>query len=118
MQYLAEAREQSAGKPLSTKDILRALILPIGEEIAKSTHTRQTLAQLVARTFTEPAKFIQTMHRKFFGELCEKFMDELRKTHPQVEREGFVLEFTPCRFIHAGSSCSASKAERFFQGYM
>lgn len=87
MQYLAEAREKSAGKPLSTKDILRALILPIGEEIAKSAHTRETLAQLVARTFTEPAKFIQTMHRKFFGELCEKFMDELRKTHPQVEEK-------------------------------
>ena len=45
------------------------------------------LAQLVARTFTEPAKFIQTMHRKFFGELCEKFMDELRKTHPKVEEK-------------------------------
>ena len=87
MQYLAEAREKSAGKPLSTKDILRALIFPIGEEIAKSTHTRQTLAQLVARTFTEPARFIQTMHRKFFGELCEKFMDELRKTHPMVKEQ-------------------------------
>lgn len=87
MQYLAEAREKSEGKPLSTRDILRALILPIGEEIAKSTHTRQTLAQLVARTFTEPAKFIQTMHRKFFGELCEKFMDELRMTHPNAEEK-------------------------------
>lgn len=87
MQYLAEAREKSEGKPLSTRDVLRALILPIGEEIAKSTHTRQTLAQLVARTFTEPAKFIQTIHRKFFGELCEKFMDELRKTHPEVNEE-------------------------------
>ena len=87
IQYLAEAKEKSAGQPLSTKDILRALILPIGEEIAKSAHTRETLAQLVARTFTEPAKFIQTMHRKFFGELCEKFMDELRKTHPQVEEK-------------------------------
>ena len=87
MHYLAEARAKSAGKPLSTKDILRALILPIGEEISKSTHTRQTLAQLVARTFTEPAKFIQTMHRKFFGELCEKFMDELRKTHPKVKEK-------------------------------
>lgn len=87
LQYLEDARNRSQGKPLSTKDILRALILPIGEEIAKSTHTRQTLAQLVARTFTEPAKFIQTMHRKFFGELCEKFMDELRKAHPKVEEK-------------------------------
>ena len=32
MQYLAEARERSAGKPLSTRDILRALILPIGKK--------------------------------------------------------------------------------------
>ena len=37
--HLAEAREKTAGKPLSTKDVLRALILPIGEEIAKSAHT-------------------------------------------------------------------------------
>ena len=85
MQYLSEARERSEGKPLSTRDILCALILPIGEEIAKSTHSRQILAQLVARTFTEPAKFIQMMHRKFFGELCEKFIDELRKAHPEVK---------------------------------
>lgn len=87
MHYLAEARRKSAGKPLSTKDILRALILPIGEEIAKCAHTRETIAQLFARTFTEPAKFIQTMHSKFFGELCEKFMDELRRTHPKVEEK-------------------------------
>ena len=49
------------GKPLTTEQILRALILPIGEEIAKSAHSRQTLAQLVARSFTEPAHFIERM---------------------------------------------------------
>ena len=87
MECLEEARCLTDGNPLTTRQILRALILPIGEEIAKSAHTRQTLAQLVARSFTEPARFIERMHRKFFGELCEVFMDELPKTHPMVKEE-------------------------------
>ena len=52
MKCLEEARALADGKPLTTEQILRALILPIGEEIAKSAHSRQTLAQLVARSFT------------------------------------------------------------------
>ena len=87
MECLAEARERANGSPLTTLAILRALILPIGEEIAKSAHTRQTLAQLVARSFTEPSGFIERMHRKFFGELCEIFLDELRRSHPRVREE-------------------------------
>ena len=87
MECLQEAREKTGDKPLTTQQILQALILPIGEEIAKSTHSRETLAQLVARTFTEPARFIEKMHRKFFGDLCEIFMDELRRTHPHSEEE-------------------------------
>lgn len=87
VKYLEEAKLKANGKLLTTKEILRALILPIGEEIAKSSHTRQTLAQLVARTFTEPVRFIEKMHRKFFGELCEIFMDELRRTHPHTADE-------------------------------
>ena len=35
MKYLSEAKEAKAGKPLSTFEIFRALILPIGEEISK-----------------------------------------------------------------------------------
>tara|TARA_B100000242_G_scaffold123935_1_gene87194 strand:- start:4023 stop:4721 length:699 start_codon:yes stop_codon:yes gene_type:complete len=84
---LEEARALADDKPLTTEQILRALIIPIGEEIAKSAHSRQTLAQLVARSFTEPANFIERMHRKFFGELCETFMQELRRTHPNAKDE-------------------------------
>ena len=82
MQYLTEAKKRLGGKALSTKDIMRALILPIGEEISKSSHSRKTLAQLVARSFTEPESFIQKMHRRFFGELCENFVKELKRSHP------------------------------------
>ena len=75
MKCLEEARTLADGKPLTTKQILRALLLPIGEEIAKSNHSR------------EPAHFIERMHRKFFGELCEPFMQALRRTHPNAKDE-------------------------------
>ncbi|HAW99439.1 MAG TPA: hypothetical protein DCX67_12965 [Opitutae bacterium] len=87
MKYLSEAKEAKAGKPLSTFEIFRSLILPIGEEISKSAHSRESLAQLVARSFTEPAGFIQKMHKRFFGELSQRFMDELRLAHPGASDE-------------------------------
>ena len=83
--YLQNARKDSGGKPLKTIEIFKALIVPIGEEISKSSHSRKTLALLVARSFTEPESFIQKMHSRFFGELCETFILELRKAHPQAK---------------------------------
>lgn len=85
LHYLQNARKDSGGKPLKTIEIFKALIVPIGEEISKSTHSRKTLALLVARSFTEPESFIQKMHSRFFGELCETFILELRKAHPQAK---------------------------------
>lgn len=84
LKLLAESRNLANGKALSIKTILSALISPIGDEISKSSHSRLILAQLVARSFTEPARFIEKMHRKFFSELSEVFMTELRFTYPQV----------------------------------
>ena len=85
LHYLQNARKDSGGKPLKTIEIFKALIVPIGEEISKSSHSRKTLALLVARSFTEPESFIQKMHSRFFGELCETFILELRKAHPQAK---------------------------------
>ena len=58
LHYLQNAREDSGGKPLQTIEIFKALILPIGEELSKSSHSRKALALLVARSFTEPESFI------------------------------------------------------------
>ena len=85
LHYLQNARKDSGGKPLKTIEIFKALIVPIGEEISKSSHSRKTLALLVARSFTEPESFIQKMHSRFFGELCETFILELRRAHPQAK---------------------------------
>ena len=113
MQQLAEPKEKPEGKPLSTWDILRALIHPIGEEIPKSTNTHQPFTQLVARTFTEPAKFIQTMFRKSFGEMCGKFMEELRKTYPEVKDQD--LYWNLYRHLFHVWGFEPASTTRFFQ---
>ena len=103
LHYLQNARKDSGGKPLKTIEIFKALIVPIGEEISKSSHSRKTLALLVARSFTEPESFIQKMHSRFFGELCETFILELRKAHPQAKELDIYwnLHFAICSMLGA-----------------
>ena len=87
LQYLEESRKLAGERSLPVREIFRALILPISFEIAKSMTSREILAQLVARSFTEPARFIQKMHRRFFGELSEIFINELQRTYPNASKK-------------------------------
>ena len=87
LQYLEESRKLAGESSLPVREIFRALILPISFEIAKSMTSREILAQLVARSFTEPARFIQKMHRRFFGELSEIFINELQRTYPNASKK-------------------------------
>ena len=56
-------------------------------KLRKSAATRENLAQLVARSFTEPARFIQKMHQRFFRELSENFVAELQRTYPKASQK-------------------------------
>ena len=87
LEYLEVSRKLAGESSLSVREIFRALILPISFEIAKSMTSREILAQLVARSFTEPARFIQKMHRRFFGELSEIFINELQCTYPTASKK-------------------------------
>ena len=84
MELLNLARSQSNGLPLSTFLIFHSLIHPIGEEISRSVKLRCSLAQLVARTFTEPVKFIERMHQRFFSQVAEVYHRELLLAHPHT----------------------------------
>ena len=114
--YLTEAKKKSPHRPLTTFEIMRALILPIGDEIAKSPHTRKSLGQLVARTFTEPENFIQTMHKRFFGEICEVFMKELRKTHPKSTDENLYWNLHLCISSMLGTLAQHRRLKDFSNG--
>lgn len=84
LKYLGDSRSLAGDRALRPREIFRALILPVCHEIAKSAATRENLAQLVARSFTEPARFIQKMHQRFFRELSENFVAELQRTYPKA----------------------------------
>ena len=84
LKYLCDSRSLAGDRALRPREIFRALILPVCHEIAKSAATRENLVQLVARSFTEPARFIQKMHQRFFRELSEHFIAELQRTYPKA----------------------------------
>ena len=50
--YLKDSLNSAGETPLSTREIFRALILPIANDQAKSANSKEILAQLVARSFT------------------------------------------------------------------
>ena len=84
MQLLETYKKNQTREPLSVFQILRSLIQPIGEEISKSASSRCSLAQLVARTFTEPTKFIERMHHRFFSQIAEIYYRELSLIYPNA----------------------------------
>ena len=93
LEYLNESKKLASHRPLTVKEIFRALILPICNEIAKSSTSQENLAQLVARSFTEPVKFIERLHKRFFSELSEIFIDELQKTYPKANQRDLYWNF-------------------------
>jgi AcrR family transcriptional regulator len=114
--YIANAKAKSKGKALPTHLIFEALIAPIGEEISKSIHNRKTLAQIVARSFTEPESFIQEMHRRFFGELCELFINELCLAHPNTPKEDICWNLHFAISSMLGALAQHRRLHHFSQG--
>ena len=87
LRLLDDAKLQSEGKPLKPIVIFKALLLPIGEAATGSSGPDSRFMQLVGRSFTEPASFLEKVHRRLFRELADIFMVELRRTHPQANEE-------------------------------
>lgn len=87
LRLLNVAKLQSEGKPLKPIVIFKALLLPIGEAATGSSGPDSRFMQLVGRSFTEPASFLEKVHRRLFRELADIFMVELRRTHPQANEE-------------------------------
>lgn len=84
LELLNQARNHNSVKHLSTYEIFHSLIFPLGEEIAKNAKSRCSLAQLIARTFTEPVQFIEKMHHQFFSQIADTYYRELALSHPGI----------------------------------
>jgi AcrR family transcriptional regulator len=87
LRLLDEAKRHSRGKPLKPIIIFKALLLPIGQAATGSKGPDPRFMQLVGRSFTEPASFLEKVHRRLFRELSDIFMVELRLSHPNAQEE-------------------------------
>jgi len=87
LRLLDEAKHLSGGKPLKPNIIFKALLLPIGQAATGSKGPDSKFMQLVGRSFTEPASFLEKVHRKLFRELADIFMVELKRSHPEAQEE-------------------------------
>ena len=87
------AKNHFEGSPIPTIEIFRALILPVGEVVAKEISNQTGIIEIIARSFTEPASFIEKVHKRFFGELSQIFMNELTNTHPNAKKEDLYWNF-------------------------
>ena len=63
---LDEAKVKFADKPLPNIEIFRALIHPVGEEVEKQITNQNGIIEIISRSFTEPAEFLDKIQKKFF----------------------------------------------------
>jgi AcrR family transcriptional regulator len=117
LKYLDKSRRLAGESSLSVHEIFRALILPISFEIAKSMTSREILAQLVARSFTEPARFIEKMHRRFFGELSDVFVNELQRTYPNASKKELYWNLHIAISSMLGTLAQHRRLHDFSKGY-
>jgi AcrR family transcriptional regulator len=90
---LAEAKLKNPGTPLSTDVIFTALIRPVGEQVEKELKNQTGILEIISRSFTEPASFLEKVHKRFFGELSQVFMNELKIAHPYAKEEDLYWNY-------------------------
>ena len=90
---LDEAKVKFADKPLPNIEIFRALIHPVGEEVEKQITNQNGIIEIISRSFTEPAEFLDKIQKKFFGELSQVFMTELKKSNPNANEEDLYWNY-------------------------
>ncbi|MDC1005237.1 TetR/AcrR family transcriptional regulator [Opitutales bacterium] len=90
---LDEAKVKFADKPLPNIEIFRALIRPVGEEVEKQITNQNGIIEIIARSFTEPAEFLDKIQKRFFGELSQVFMTELKNSNPDANEEDLYWNY-------------------------
>ena len=86
LQRLIQAEEDSAPRPPSVEQIVRAFIIPV-VEFAQRDKSGSTFVQLMSRMFTEPRFSLTNFLGRKFGETISRFSEALVCSLPDVPRE-------------------------------
>ena len=80
-------------RPLSVHEILRAFLLPDLELIETLRDRGVEIAHFAARSYAAPSPTLKPLIEEQFSEWSTRFMDELARAVPRVDREELVFRF-------------------------
>ncbi len=90
---LKQSLDSHHGRPLSVQEILRAFLLPDLELIEALRDRGVEIAHFAARSYAAPSPTLKPLIEEQFSEWSTRFMDELARALPRVDREELAFRF-------------------------
>jgi AcrR family transcriptional regulator len=81
------------GRPLAVEEILRAFFLPQLEMIEMLRDRGVEIAHFAARSYAAPSASLKPLIEEQFGEWSTRFMTELARALPAIDREELAFRF-------------------------
>jgi AcrR family transcriptional regulator len=90
---LNQALNAHHGRPLPVQEILRAFLLPDLELIESLRDRGVEIAHFAARSYAAPSPTLKPLIEEQFSEWSTRFMAELSRSLPRVDREELAFRF-------------------------
>ena len=90
---LKQSLDAHHGRPLPVEEILRALLLPDLELIEALRDRGVEIAHFAARSYAAPSPALKPLIEEQFAEWSTRFMAELARALPRVDREELAFRF-------------------------
>jgi len=92
-ELLDSALKAHKGGPIPVRETLRAFLLPDLEAIESLRDSGVAIAHFVARCYAAPSPPIKRMMDEQFGQCADRFLDELARALPDIDRDELAFRF-------------------------
>lgn len=93
LRQLEAAVASRGAEPLPLEVIFSALFEPLFRQVQSARGADRTLIQMIGRALTEPTNFMREMHKEFFFELSQRFLEQLRRSCPGLSEDALQVRF-------------------------
>ena len=85
--------EAHAPDPVPLSVIYDTLFRPLFTDISSASDNDNNLIQIIGRALTEPAEFMRGLHKEFFADISNRFMNEIQRSCPELSPEQIQYRF-------------------------
>jgi AcrR family transcriptional regulator len=93
LRQLDRAIERHGSDPVPLEEVFDALFRPLFSSVSSAPVKDATLMRIIGRALTEPADFMRNMHKEFFAELSMRFMQQIKRSCPELSEEDLQYRF-------------------------